>query len=252
MEKHFIITGKKHMAKIHNYGIKKGYISKNSNQSTDTYRESRFWSKNRIIGSRYYQYDFYKYNTHIFKKNNFNSVLDVGCGTAQKLITFFQKISSEIAGIDQAHPISYCNNNYKFSNVTFHVDDFDNPKLNLQKKFDLIICSDVIEHVEDPEKLLAYLRKYANKRSIICVSSPERDRLRGITNFSSPHKEHVREWNARELRTFIEKSGFRVIDHRIFNALSFNFCYPTIVKYLQFKLTGKLRHNQGIYFSMKK
>jgi hypothetical protein len=77
----------------------------------------------------------------------------------------------------------------------------------------LVICSDVIEHVVDPDVLLGYLRTCTGSGGLVILSTPERHRLRGRNCIRSPNPAHVREWSFGELRRYLEARGFRVRGH---------------------------------------
>ena len=77
----------------------------------------------------------------------------------------------------------------------------------------MIICADVIEHVLYPDVLLMFIKKLANENTFIVLSTPERDGERGVNNFKSPKKEHVREWNKNEFNKYISYMGFNIVEH---------------------------------------
>lgn len=82
--------------------------------------------------------------------------------------------------------------------------------------FDLIICSDVIEHIPDPDQLINCLKSLDSK--FIVFSTPNRDLFN--SKYSQlgppPNPSHCREWNFEEFETYIRKN-FEVIDHLITN-----------------------------------
>ena len=63
-------------------------------------------------------------------------ILDIGCGYAIKLMKFIHPVCNEVYGIDQENIINFCRKKYNLN--TFLVDDIENSKLDLKKKFDLI------------------------------------------------------------------------------------------------------------------
>lgn len=97
----------------------------------------------------------------------------------------------------------------------WQLSDFSvDPNINT----DLIICSDVIEHIVDPDELLEYIKSM--KFKYLIISTPDRGLLyrpwsRG--NIGPPsNKAHIREWAFKELADYISKH-FNVIDHRVTN-----------------------------------
>ena len=169
-----------------------------------------YWTKNRIRKSKIYQYYVYKYARKI--KKSPNTIIDVGCGTGLKLKTLKDE-DTQIIGIDQPSAISYCKNNLDFGE--WIADDIENPeKLSDIPKGDLVICSDVIEHLNDPDKLIKYIKEAMLKDGILILSTPERDKLRGKQNRNPSNPVHIREWNNRELKRYLEDRGFKIIDQK--------------------------------------
>ena len=140
------------------------------------------------------------------------NVLDIGCGAGVKLKEFIAPVCSWIVGVDNEHSITYCKKSHEFG--TWFVDNIENPSGAVSGTFDLIISADVIEHLADPDKLLEYIRNHAHTNTRAIISTPERDLISGRKN-KSPHinSSHVREWNRKEFRDYIEGNNFEVLDH---------------------------------------
>lgn len=163
-------------------------------------------------GSTLYQYKVYQYARKIIKSRNFCRLLDVGCGYGIKLKEIIHPVCQNIVGIDGNYAIKFCSNSYSFGD--WYHDDIENPTLKLDRKFDLIISSDVIEHMVDPDKLLEYIKKYSHKATQIIVSTPERDRISNQNPQGPPRNlSHVREWNMAELHSYFKSRGLRIIRH---------------------------------------
>jgi 2-polyprenyl-3-methyl-5-hydroxy-6-metoxy-1,4-benzoquinol methylase len=77
------------------------------------------------------------------------SVLDFGCGNGQAVAQYLIFYGINYYGVDFHEPsIQFANENFKRSNSFFLTTLPEN------MKFDIILYSDIIEHLEDPEKLL--------------------------------------------------------------------------------------------------
>lgn len=97
-----------------------------------------------------------------------NTILDVGCGEGFTLEKFrLAGIGKELVGID-------------FSNDAINIGKKTHPDLKLQpgtiyhipfkpSSFDLVVCTEVLEHLEFPEKALDQLEKVTKKYCIISV-----------------------------------------------------------------------------------
>ena len=80
---------------------------------------------------------------------------------------------------------------------------------------DIVNCSDVIEHVLDPDELLNNIKKIKNVKYIF-ISTPDRNLIYS-ERFGPPYNtSHIREWTFEELKSYISKH-FDVIDHVVTN-----------------------------------
>jgi hypothetical protein len=81
--------------------------------------------------------------------------------------------------------------------------------------YDLIISSDVIEHIPDPDILLNLILECRPK--LIVLSTPIRSLMyKNDHNGPPTNVSHVREWDMEEFRNYIE-TKFDVLDHFISN-----------------------------------
>jgi predicted TPR repeat methyltransferase len=191
-----------------NYFIKRGY-KRNIQQGKETFYDG---IQDYVEQSLISQYRVYEYARDLIKKNNIKSVLDIGCGVATKLEKLILPICKEITGIDENETIKWCRQNYKWGD--WYMDNLEQPKLMLKRKYDLIICSDVIEHLMKPEKLLEMIKHYADKDTFIILSTPDRDIIYGKKHMGAPpNLKHYQEWNKEEFHKYIEYSGFEIVKH---------------------------------------
>lgn len=136
------------------------------------------------------------------------AVLDVGCGWGDKLAAMHTAYPWwGYTGVDFGANIAHCRERYGWG-AWIEADLERGLKLG---DADVVICSDVIEHLADPTALLASLRATG---SLIVLSTPERDIQWGYDHVGpSGNLCHVREWNAVELHAFLEDSGFTIHHH---------------------------------------
>lgn len=195
------------------YCIKSGYQINTVLRTMDTVSNQTYWNKGRVNAAYYYQYDVYKYASDFISKAGLNTVVDVGCGPGVKLELIHQKNPhAHIIGIDQPHPIEYCKKTHLFGE--WFSDDFENPSvLDSIPQADIVICSDVIEHVYDPDKLLSYIRALLRPEGYVILSTPERDLMRGPDCMTCVNDQHIREWNRQEFAQYVKMNDFEVMDH---------------------------------------
>lgn len=168
-----------------------------------------YWTNERIELSALYQYYVYLLAYKLAKKNNYLSVLDIGCGPGTKADRILSRHFSDIILIDQ--PNCYSLVKKTLPNAEFIGTDLEHCSIKLKNKVDMIVCADVLEHLHNPFNCLKFAYENLKPSGLALFSTPERDFLRGSDCMTSPHPTHVREWNADEFQKFLDYSGFRVI-----------------------------------------
>jgi len=196
---------------VPNYGIRPDYVANSENRAR---REEGavFWSPRRIRYALLYQWHVYAWARELIRSRNIRSAVDVGCGPAVKFEALVVPEVQRAIGIDQPHIIDYCRKTY--SPERYFADDLEAPTLELEATAGLVICCDVIEHLMDPDILLAYLKRLAAPDTLILISTPDRDAVRGPGALSPANADHVREWTAPEFRAYLDGAGFDVLELR--------------------------------------
>tara|TARA_A100001011_G_C13848982_1_gene650058 strand:+ start:31 stop:600 length:570 start_codon:yes stop_codon:yes gene_type:complete len=187
--------------------------------------------------------------------NSDTTVLDIGCGFGVKLNKLIGKKTNNYVGIDQKAAIDYCKSNY--STGEYFSVDIENQEIKLDRNFDFIICSDVIEHILNPDILLEIIKNNASASTKVILSTPCRRRLRGFSNNESIKKEHVREWSKDELINYLESSGFLVEQTKLYppfkislNNLKFFFRF-IIKRFFEYKKGMNFFYNHTLVLSVK-
>ncbi|CAD7839925.1 MAG: hypothetical protein [Olavius algarvensis Delta 4 endosymbiont] len=188
------------------YALKEGY------QTNRVLNERATEYKDDEHNSASFQVNVYKYARKIIVQNGISKALDIGCGFGMKLKKFISPVCKDIVGIDREHAIDYCKSEHGFGR--WLIDDIENPNRKLSEQFELIIVSDVIEHLDKPDKLFEYVIPYCNADTQIIFSTPERDRMRGKNHFGPPpNAQHVREWNYSEFKEYMQSMDANIIKH---------------------------------------
>ena len=196
-----------------NFFIKEGYKINDSAKTFETEFIGEYWTEERVIISSVYQYDVYKFAASQIKQNNYQVGIDLGCGPGIKGKWFLESILNELILIDQPNCKAIAQKT--LPNSKFYGVDLENLTIRLDKKVDIIVCADVIEHLANPIPTLEFCRNSINKNGVIILSTPERDVLRGKNCKESPHPAHVREWNKSEFRLLLESVGLKIIEHKL-------------------------------------
>lgn len=199
---------------MENYFIKTGYQC-----NMDSQGRTIFSYIDNVVHSSAYQVAVYTTAQALIHQYQLQSVLDIGCGVGKKLEKFIYPICEDITGIDAESSIRYCKTKYHFGD--WRVDDIENSQLSLHRQYDLIIAADVIEHLINPDKLLDYIKRYSHPNTIILISTPERDAVRGKAHFGPPKNVyHVREWNMVELDHYLRSRNFVVLKKTLVDAVT--------------------------------
>ena len=179
------------------YKIKRGYIHKKEYNYFDDTSNTDKW-----------QLEVYTKAKEYAEKNDCKSIIDYGCGSAYKLMKYFE--TSETIGIDVSPTYEFLKEKYP-TRDWLRFGDFEMNALFA----DIVICSDVIEHVLNPDDLLNNIKKIQNVKYIF-ISTP--DRNLAPTEKSGPpfNPTHIREWSFEELEEYVGMH-FDIIEHIISN-----------------------------------
>ena len=152
---------------------------------------------------------FQKRLAELFGKTKANNVLDVGCGegfTIQYLYDHYPQI--DFQGIDLSQKtiaIAKENNPYaKFS--VGSITEIPYP----DSSFDLVICSEVLEHLENPEKALIELIRVSRRYLLLTVPNEPWFRISSfltgkyLTAWGN-HPEHIQNWSKKSFLNFVQK-----------------------------------------------
>ena len=133
-------------------------------------------------------------------EEDLNSVLDIGCGNPQKLRAYLYPFVDDIVGLDLPEIIDQIDVNFG----RWIACDIERDYTSLYQKFNLIIAADVIEHLDNPDKLFDLIKTHASSETIILFSTPERVSSTPIN--PCHHKEYTKD----EMISVLKDANFNV------------------------------------------
>jgi SAM-dependent methyltransferase len=137
-------------------------------------------------------------------------VLDAGCGVGYGSELLNQAGAASVVGVDVSEAALALARSAVTDGVTLEAGDIT--ALNHpDDSFDLIVCFEVIEHVEDPERVLDELRRVLRPDGLLLLSSPNRTRYVP----GNPH--HRYEYTRPELQEALESrfQSARIISQHV-------------------------------------
>ncbi len=162
------------------------------------------------------------------------TVLDIGCGTAAKSF-YLASQGKKVTGIDISQKaIDSCLQNAKAFNLQKNTN-FINQTLEdykTSKNFDLILCTEVIEHIQDDQKMLKKIFTLLNKNGILILTTPSQNaplyRI-GFLNQFDQRVGHLRRYNLKPLTKLLQKSGFSIITTQKSEGIVRNFIFTSSI-----------------------
>ncbi|MCF6157958.1 MAG: class I SAM-dependent methyltransferase [wastewater metagenome] len=133
---------------------------------------------------------------------SYNSILDVGCGNGENLI-YLQRYfpHARLTGIDISHK-AFETREDVLPDIRFR--ELDITTGFIQEHYDLIICFDVLEHIENDLMALKNMHRMANKHLIVST-------LEGTMRDFEKEIGHLRNYQKGELEDKLNRSGFKIL-----------------------------------------
>ena len=182
--------------------------------------------RDRIKNHNKEKNNFIMNNENLIKIINslrYKSLCDIGCG-AGYLLSALKKNKHKILGIDNDIKALYLASQYS-KTIKINLND---KKLNVNKKFDLITCYHVIEHIKRPENLIKNIYQMLNKDGHIIIGTPDFDSAMARlfkNKYRLLHdKTHISLFSLDSLCRFLRDYKFKVIqlDFPFFETEYFN------------------------------
>lgn len=190
--------------------------------------------------SSHWQPEVYPFAGHIASRLAAPRIVDLGCGTGRGA-TSLRSISS-IIGVDFGNNIKRAQEIYPdYEWLDFNLDNISEQEQILLRPAEgsLLICSDVIEHLNKPLELLSFFRECLPTCYGIVLSTPDRNRARGHADLGPPaNPAHIREWCFEELGSLMRRSGLNPLVHGFTRNFSATHTRNTQVAFIPGALSG--------------
>lgn len=138
-------------------------------------------------------------------------ILDIGCSTGELLNIFKQQGFTDITGID---PSPYCKEKVKkLYDIKIETGCLNSFHLQNTKKFNIIILSEVLEHVIDLDEFFGCLNNLLNDDGLLLITTPDLKRFSPYISipFQQFSTEHINFFTETSMTNLLKKYKFNVV-----------------------------------------
>ncbi len=158
---------------------------------------------------------------NIIKAHNAaGAFIEVGCGTGHllKMIDDTNRFTS-IKGCDFSKEAVIISEGENFETFQFDLAEGDPAKYG---QFDVVVCSEVLEHIEDDAIATVNLNKLLSDGGLLIISVPF-----GMKNWTKhdDYAGHVRRYEENELEEKLESAGFKIESKEVWGAFFYEIYY---------------------------
>ena len=132
-------------------------IKKNNEHDDNRYSKENILKNEQLYGIGFQSPGLYYILEKIIPDNNYNNILEIGCGLGGNCNYLYNKYSCNVVGLDICkNMIEICNERNTHNNIKYILTDFMN--FNMLNNFNLILCRDVFMYHQTEIKYI-YLQK---------------------------------------------------------------------------------------------
>lgn len=162
----------------------------------------------------FYLLEFLRENSIVMRNK---TILDVGCGVGTLSLFFAQARARAVVGLDISDRAIAIAQQAKES-LGYRTVIFRNAELtNEVGEFDIILCSEVIEHITDDLAFLKIIRKNLKNTGVLILTTPSLDnRLYKLGYYKKFDAEvgHLRRYTQESITQLLKQSGFVILNIR--------------------------------------
>lgn len=186
----------------------------------DSYHQknNKFYKVIKKNNFTYYEIIRFFYSKILPKLTKFPKIkiLDVGCGVGTMAL-YFGSLGIKVKGIDiSSRAIKIANNAreyLKFKNVSFSESVLKKGK----GEFDMVMISEVIEHIEDEQKFLENIHSQLKNNGLLYLTTPLKENLLYEIGFYKKFDQevgHLRRYTETSIKKLLENNKFEVLNTR--------------------------------------
>lgn len=151
-------------------------------------------------------------------------VLDVGCASGWFLSRFSKVFpQANCFGVDiYDEAVEYAKKRY--SHITFKIADAHKIPFK-EESFDLVVCTEVLEHVDDPKSVVLEIKRVLKKDGFAIIELDSGSLLFSVVWFLWKkfkggvwNHAHLHSFTVKKLEEMIISCGFKVVKEKKFNA----------------------------------
>lgn len=144
-------------------------------------------------------------------------VLDIGCGYGHILYALREKYGCEVLGVEPSEETAKLGS--KAFGVKIMTGVFE--ECSFDRKFDLILCSHTLEHIEDPFVFLSQIKKLLEKKGSLFVEVPNILKPSRYPLETFLYDEHLQTFSSYSLYLLLRRVGFATVGYRDLDFLYF-------------------------------
>ena len=141
-------------------------------------------------------------------KKKMNTVMEIGANDLF-LLEKFKKYFQKAVAIDPCIKPSKKLNNIKC--IKSFISDVETKDINFTP--DVILCSQTLEHIENPKKFIADMVKFGNQNTQYFFQFPSCESLIDRSSFDQLHQQHLNIFSLNSVQKILLMNNFEIIDY---------------------------------------